>query len=224
MQKARKDAREALERAGLGDGATILMGGFGLCGIPENLIAATRDMGVKDLTVISNNAGVDDFGIGLLLQTRQVSKMVEEYKSKVHAIPSPSLMDVVLLRNTRELLGLSLKQYGRPERLDYGLFRAILAEAKREVESWGGRFYFAYMPTHPRRETYFTKDHRKNLPEVVADLSIPMIDVVPPMTSVDKWEERYYYSAYSHLSADGYRLVAETILARLRKDGAISSQ
>jgi 3-oxoacid CoA-transferase subunit A len=61
------------------DGATIMMGGFGLCGIPENLIAALRKTGVRDLTVMSNNAGVDDFGIGLLLQTRQVKKMISTY-------------------------------------------------------------------------------------------------------------------------------------------------
>ncbi len=61
------------------DGATIMMGGFGLCGIPENLIAAVRRKGIKNLTVISNNAGVDDFGIGLLLQTRQVKKMIATY-------------------------------------------------------------------------------------------------------------------------------------------------
>ena len=65
--------------AGLRDGATILMGGFGLCGIPENLIAAVRRKGSKDLTIISNNAGVDDFGIGVLLQTRQVKKMISTY-------------------------------------------------------------------------------------------------------------------------------------------------
>ncbi len=63
----------------LRDGATILMGGFGLCGIPENLIAAVRRRGTKDLTIVSNNAGVDDFGIGLLLQNRQVKKMVSTY-------------------------------------------------------------------------------------------------------------------------------------------------
>jgi len=61
------------------DGATIMMGGFGLCGIPENLIAALRRKGVKNLTCISNNAGVDDFGIGLLMQTRQVKKMISTY-------------------------------------------------------------------------------------------------------------------------------------------------
>ena len=65
--------------ANLKDGATILMGGFGLCGIPENLIAAVRRKGTKNLTVISNNAGVDGFGIGLLLQNRQVQKMISTY-------------------------------------------------------------------------------------------------------------------------------------------------
>src|SRR6202521_1002918 len=65
--------------ADLTDGATILMGGFVLCGIPENLIAAVRRKGTKDLTIVSNNAGVDDFGIGLLLQNRQVKKMVSTY-------------------------------------------------------------------------------------------------------------------------------------------------
>jgi 3-oxoacid CoA-transferase subunit A len=65
--------------ANVKDGAMILMGGFGLCGIPENLIAAVRRKGVKNLTVVSNNAGVDDFGIGLLLQTRQVKKMISTY-------------------------------------------------------------------------------------------------------------------------------------------------
>jgi 3-oxoacid CoA-transferase subunit A len=61
------------------DGATILMGGFGLCGIPENLIAALRRKGSKDLTVASNNAGVDDFGIGILLQSKQIRKMIASY-------------------------------------------------------------------------------------------------------------------------------------------------
>ncbi|HEX3667135.1 MAG TPA: CoA transferase subunit A [Rhizomicrobium sp.] len=61
------------------DGMTIMSGGFGLCGIPENLIAALRHSGVKDLTIISNNAGVDDFGLGELLGTRQIRKMISSY-------------------------------------------------------------------------------------------------------------------------------------------------
>ncbi len=65
--------------AGIQDGATILLGGFGLCGIPENLISALRRKGTKNLTLASNNAGVDDFGIGLLLQSKQVAKMIASY-------------------------------------------------------------------------------------------------------------------------------------------------
>jgi 3-oxoacid CoA-transferase subunit A len=61
------------------DGMTVMSGGFGLCGIPENLILALRDSGAKGLTVISNNAGVDDFGLGLLLKTRQIARMVSSY-------------------------------------------------------------------------------------------------------------------------------------------------
>ena len=65
--------------AAIQDGATILLGGFGLCGIPENLIAALRRKGSKNLTLVSNNAGVDDFGIGQLLQSKQVKKMIASY-------------------------------------------------------------------------------------------------------------------------------------------------
>ncbi|MBK7892670.1 MAG: CoA transferase subunit A [Bdellovibrionales bacterium] len=77
MDKIYTDARAALE--GVADGMTILVGGFGLCGIPENLIMALKNSGVKGLTCVSNNAGVDDFGLGLLLHTRQIKKMVSSY-------------------------------------------------------------------------------------------------------------------------------------------------
>ena len=77
MNKVLSNAAEAVAR--IPDGASIMMGGFGLCGIPENLIAALRARGTKNLTVISNNAGVDDFGIGLLLRARQVRKMISTY-------------------------------------------------------------------------------------------------------------------------------------------------
>jgi 3-oxoacid CoA-transferase subunit A len=72
------DAAEAL-RDLVADGQTLAVGGFGLCGIPETLIEALRDSGAKDLTVISNNAGVDGFGLGLLLATRQIRKMISSY-------------------------------------------------------------------------------------------------------------------------------------------------
>lgn len=73
------DSAEAALKDILRDGMTIAAGGFGLCGIPEKLILAIRDSGVKDLTFVSNNAGVDDFGLGLLLQTRQIKKMISSY-------------------------------------------------------------------------------------------------------------------------------------------------
>jgi len=78
MRKLYRDAETALNGL-LFDGMTVMSGGFGLCGIPENLIAAVRRSGVKNLTVISNNAGVDDFGLGDLLATRQIRKMISSY-------------------------------------------------------------------------------------------------------------------------------------------------
>jgi 3-oxoacid CoA-transferase subunit A len=77
MNKVLRDAEEAA--ALVPDGASIMMGGFGLSGIPENLVAALQRRGTKDLTIISNNAGTDDFGIGLLLRARQVRKMISTY-------------------------------------------------------------------------------------------------------------------------------------------------
>src|SRR5436190_14253518 len=78
MRKVYPDGRAALAGV-LRDGMTIMAGGFGLCGIPEALIAAVRDSGVRDLTVISNNAGIDGVGLGVLLETRQVKKMISSY-------------------------------------------------------------------------------------------------------------------------------------------------
>jgi len=75
--KVSTSIQEAL--AGVSDGMTLMAGGFGLVGIPEKLIMGLRDMGVKDLTVISNNCGVDDWGLGLLLQNRQIRKMISSY-------------------------------------------------------------------------------------------------------------------------------------------------
>ena len=77
MNKVFKNAEEAI--FDISDNATLMLGGFGLCGIPENLISALVHKGVKGLTCISNNAGVDDFGIGLMLQNKQVRKMISSY-------------------------------------------------------------------------------------------------------------------------------------------------
>src|SRR6202167_5531576 len=77
MKKVVKGPDEAIRD--IPDAAVIMLGGFGLCGIPENCIAALTRKGIRDLTCISNNAGVDDFGLGLLLKTRQIKKMISSY-------------------------------------------------------------------------------------------------------------------------------------------------
>jgi len=77
MNKVVKDAEEAIR--GIESGMTLMLGGFGLCGIPENCIAALSETGITDLTCISNNAGVDDFGLGLLLKKKQIKKMISSY-------------------------------------------------------------------------------------------------------------------------------------------------
>ncbi|MEO5647835.1 MAG: CoA transferase subunit A [Chitinophagaceae bacterium] len=77
MNKVYADAQAAI--ADIPDGAVLMLGGFGLCGIPENCITALVEKGIKELTCISNNAGVDDFGIGLMLQKKQVKKMISSY-------------------------------------------------------------------------------------------------------------------------------------------------
>src|SRR5258706_14100920 len=77
MNKVISNADEAVKD--IKDGMTLMLGGFGLCGIPENCIAALVEKGVKNLICISNNAGVDDFGLGLLLQKKQIRKMISSY-------------------------------------------------------------------------------------------------------------------------------------------------
>jgi len=79
MDKVRASALDAIRLAAIGDGATIAAGGFGLCGIPELAIAALREAGPKNLTFVSNNCGVDDFGLGILLQAKQIKKMISSY-------------------------------------------------------------------------------------------------------------------------------------------------
>ena len=93
--KVFKDADAAI--FDLEDSAVLLAGGFGLCGIPENLISAIKRKGVKELTCVSNNAGVDDFGLGLLLQTRQIKKMVASY------VGENSLFEKQFLEKTLEV-------------------------------------------------------------------------------------------------------------------------
>src|SRR4029079_10951816 len=77
MNKIYSHAAEALKD--VKDGMTVLAGGFGLCGIPENCIAALRELGTRELVCVSNNCGVDEFGLGILLQNRQIKKMISSY-------------------------------------------------------------------------------------------------------------------------------------------------
>ncbi len=95
MNKVFKDAEAAI--FDLEDSAVLLAGGFGLCGIPENLIFAIKRKGIKNLTCVSNNAGVDDFGLGLLLQTKQIKKMVASY------VGENSLFEKQFLEKTLEV-------------------------------------------------------------------------------------------------------------------------
>ncbi|MBI4375813.1 MAG: CoA transferase subunit A [Elusimicrobia bacterium] len=89
MNKVAADARSAIRD--IGDGATIMVGGFGLCGIPENLLAALREKGVKSLTLISNNAGTDEYGNGPLIKSGQVRKMIMSYGGECKAFEGSAL-------------------------------------------------------------------------------------------------------------------------------------
>src|ERR1700722_6108959 len=91
-----KNVDEAI--ADIKDGMTLMVGGFGLCGIPENCIAALVRKGVKNLTCISNNAGVDDFGLGLLLQTKQIKKMISSYVGETETLKKKYLSKEIGLK------------------------------------------------------------------------------------------------------------------------------
>jgi len=146
MNKVVAGAREAV--ADIADGVTIMMGGFGLCGIPENLIAALRDHGAKNLTIISNNAGVDDFGIGVLLQQRRVKKMVSTY------VGENRLFEELVLNGE---LQIELNPQGTfAERIRAGGagiggfytptgYGTIIAEGK-ETRSWNGKHFVLELP------------------------------------------------------------------------------
>ena len=141
MNKLVHDAKEAI--ADVQDGATIMMGGFGLCGIPENLIAALCRKGTKNLTVISNNAGIDDFGAGLLMHSKQIRKMISTYVGENH------LFERLVLSGELEL---ELNPQGTfSERIRAGGagipafytptgYGTLVAEGK-ETREFGGRMY-----------------------------------------------------------------------------------
>ena len=158
MNKVIGDAGQAI--SDVGDGATIMMGGFGLCGIPENLIQALRDQGARDLTVISNNAGIDDFGIGILLEKRQIRKMISTY------VGENRLFEELVLRGELEV---ELCPQGTfAERIRAGGagiggfytptgYGTVVAEGK-ETRSFGGRHYVLELPLEA--DFAFVKAHR----------------------------------------------------------------
>jgi 3-oxoacid CoA-transferase subunit A len=129
--------------AGLRDGATILMGGFGLCGIPENLIAAVKRAGTKNLTVVSNNAGTSDFGAGLLLQTHQVRKMIATYVGENKLFESQVLNgEIEVELNPQGTLAERMRAGGAgiPAFYTPTGYGTMVAEGK-EVREFAGRHY-----------------------------------------------------------------------------------
>ena len=136
------DAGEAL-RGVVADGQVLAVGGFGLCGIPEALIAALRDSGVKDLTVISNNAGVDGFGLGQLLGTRQIRKMISSYVGENKEFERQFLAGELELEfNPQGTLAERLRAGGAgiPAFFTATGYGTIVAEGK-ETREFNGRMY-----------------------------------------------------------------------------------
>jgi 3-oxoacid CoA-transferase subunit A len=148
MNKVYKNADEAID--GIKDGMTLMLGGFGLCGIPENCIAALLKKGVKNLTCISNNAGVDDFGLGLLLKTRQVKKMMSSYVGENAEFERQFLqgeleVDLVpqgTLATRIAMAGLGIPAFFTPA--GYGTEIA----AGKEVREFNGKMYLMEMALH----------------------------------------------------------------------------
>jgi 3-oxoacid CoA-transferase subunit A len=142
MRKIFPDARAALDGL-LFDGMTVMSGGFGLCGIPELLIAELRRSGVKGLTVISNNAGVDDFGLGVLLQTRQIKKMISSYVGENKEFERQFLAGELELEfNPQGTLAERIRAGGAgiPAFFTATGVGTLVAEGK-EVRTFGGRDY-----------------------------------------------------------------------------------
>ena len=141
MNKIYADADAAV--ADIPDGATIMAGGFGLCGIPENLIRALERKGAKDLTVISNNAGVSDFGLGRLLRTRQIRKLIGSYVGENKVLEEQALKgEIELELNPQGTLAERIRAGGAgiPAFYTPAGVGTIVAEGK-EVREFGGRKY-----------------------------------------------------------------------------------
>jgi len=141
MKKVYANADAAI--ADVPDGATIMAGGFGLCGIPENLIDALQRRGVKDLTVISNNAGISDFGMGKLLQTRQIRRLIGTYVGENRVLEEQALKkEIELELNPQGTLAERIRAGGAgiPAFYTPTGVGTLVAEGK-EVREFGGRQY-----------------------------------------------------------------------------------
>lgn len=148
MKKVVNSADEAI--SDIADGATIMLGGFGLCGIPENCIAAIIKKGVKDLTCISNNAGVDDFGIGLMLKTRQVKKMISSYVGENAEFERQLLsgeLEVDLIPQGTLATRIAMAGMGIPAFFTPAGYGTEIAEGK-ESRAFDGKMYLMEMALH----------------------------------------------------------------------------
>lgn len=141
MNKVYKSAADALHD--ISDGTTIMLGGFGLCGIPENSINALVQKGTKNLTCISNNAGVDDFGLGLLLHTRQIKKMMSSYVGENAEFERQLLsgeLEVDLIPQGTLATRIQMAGMGIPAFFTPAGYGTEIAEGK-EVRAFGGKQY-----------------------------------------------------------------------------------
>src|SRR5580658_570229 len=148
MNKVYKNADEAIDD--IKDGMTLMLGGFGLCGIPENCISALLKKGVKDLTCISNNAGVDDFGLGLLLKTRQIKKMMSSYVGENAEFERQFLqgeLQVDLVPQGTLATRIAMAGLGIPAFFTPAGYGTEIAEGK-EVREFSGKMYLMEMALH----------------------------------------------------------------------------
>lgn len=148
MNKQVEGADKAIQD--IQDGATIMLGGFGLCGIPENCIAALVKKGVKNLTCISNNAGVDDFGLGLLLKTRQIKKMMSSYVGENEEFERQLLsgeLEVDLIPQGTLATRIQMAGMGIPAFFTPAGYGTEIAYGK-EVREFGGKHYLMEMALH----------------------------------------------------------------------------
>jgi 3-oxoacid CoA-transferase subunit A len=148
MNKVVANADEAVKD--IQDGATIMLGGFGLCGIPENSIAALVRSGVKNLTCISNNAGVDDFGLGLMLKTRQIKKMMSSYVGENAEFERQLLngeLEVDLIPQGTLATRIQMAGMGIPAFYTPAGYGTEIAEGK-EVREFNGKMYLMEHALH----------------------------------------------------------------------------